>query len=66
VPELEVYVADVLELLRASPDFELHWRRGQVLSIAEAKALGLGLGGIPRLEEALDTAPAPGSAANDA
>jgi len=40
-PELTVYVTDVLEPLRARPEFEARWERGRVLPVDEALALGL-------------------------
>lgn len=40
-PELDVYVADRLEPLKARPDFELHWQRGRRLDLDAALALGL-------------------------
>ena len=40
-PELDAYVTDVLEPLRAHPEFELHWGRGSELSVDDALARGL-------------------------
>ena len=40
-PELEVYVTDVLEPLRARADLGEHWERGYSLPVDEAIALGL-------------------------
>jgi hypothetical protein len=39
--ELNVYVTDVLEPLRACSGFDLHWQRGRSLTLDEALALGL-------------------------